>query len=199
MKDTAIKEIDKEVVKLKKLNAKRDKKSGFFKKKDDDKWLFDYKNILNNLISKYDTLDDICFNDIIFNSLSKDSSVLDVLRLISSNYLYFVDMTKKLDDTQSISTISDKFTEFKNAINNNRFTILNNIALLDDKQMKEIIVDKFNLEKIKLTTNLLEKESIDKTIGEIETIINYNNLVRANINLEDIKLYLEMEKICGRV
>ena len=199
MKDTAIKEIDKEVVKLKKLNAKRDKKSGFFKKKDDDKWLFDYKNILNNVISKYDTLDDICFNNIIFNSLSKDSSVLDVLRLISSNYLYFVDMTKKLDDTQSISTISDKFTEFKNAINNNRFTILNNIALLDDKQMKEIIVDKFNLEKIKLTTNLLEKESIDKTIGEIETIINYNNLVRANINLEDIKLYLEMEKICGRV
>ena len=195
-KGNALKEIMKEEGKLKKLNAKQNSKSlPFMKKKIDEKWLFDYKTVLGNIISKYDEFDAACFNDLVFNKLSKDSSVLEVFKVISSNYLYFVEKTKSLEDGSTISQISDKFEELKSDINNNQFTLINNLALLDEKQMKEIIADKYNLEGVKLTIDALQKDNVEKTMKDIKMLMDYEDVIASGINLDDIKLYLEWEKL----
>ncbi len=196
-KANALKEIIKEEAKLKKLNAKQDSKPllPFMKKKTDEKWLFDYKSVLDEVIKKYDEFDTACFNDLVFNVLSRDSSVLEVFKLISSNYLYFVEKTKALEDGSNISVISDKFEELKNDVNNRKFSLINNIALLDDKQMKEIIVDKYNLEGIKLTIEALQKENIERTMNDIKMLMNYEDVVASGINIDDIRLYLDAEKL----
>ena len=190
-KSNALKEIAKEEDKLVKLNAKRNKKGLFGKKKNDEKWLFEYKEVLNNIIKHYDEFDDACFNDLVFLKLSQDSTVLEVLKLISSNYLYFVAQAFKKDENANINDVTKQYEELRDYINNNSFMLLDNIALLDDKPMKQLISDKYNLGHIKLPTDALMDENIEKTIYDIELFIKYEDILASWINIDDVRLYLE--------
>ena len=195
-KGNALKEIVKEEAKLKKLNANREgKKVLFFKPKSDEKWLFEYNEALNGVISKYAEFDDACFNELVYTRLSKDSTVLDILKFVASNYLYFVGKTQELEDGQTINVISDNFDKLKIEVNNYEYSLINNIALLNERQIKEIIVNKYNLENVIITLEMLQKENVGKTISDIETLLNYENLVASGTNLDDVKLYLEAKKL----
>ena len=197
-KANALKEVAKEEGKLIKLNKKHNKKSLFGKKKNDEKWLFEYKEILNNIIKHYDEFDDACFNDLIYLKLSQDSTIIDVLKLISSNYLYFVAKTLEKEESIGIAEVTKMFEELKDYVNNNTFMLLNNVALLDEKQMKQLISDKYNLERVKLTTESLLDENIEKTMNDINQLINYEDIVSSGINVDDIKLYLEYTSLINK-
>ena len=194
-KANALKEISKEEAQLIKLNAKQNKKGLFGKKKNDEKWLFEYKNVLTSILEHYNEFDNACFNDLVYTRMTQDSSIIDVLRLIVSNYLYFVEMTFKLDENQSISDITDKFENLKDYVNNNSFVLLNNIALLDEKQMKQLIVDKYNLGQINLTIDNLVDDSLEKTIADIKLLIDYEDVVNSGISVDDVALQLEYNKL----
>ena len=62
---------------------------------------------MNRLIDKYNEFDSYIYDDLVCSKLSQDSSIIDVLRLVVSNYLYFVKMTLKLDEEQYINLIND--------------------------------------------------------------------------------------------
>ena len=194
-KSITLKQVFTEENKLKKLNANKNRKSLFRIKKNDDKYLFQYKEILNSIINKYDELDQACFNDLVYEKLNKDSTILEVLKLITSNYIYFVDRTLALDENQNINDINNAFEELKSFVNNNSFVLISNIALLDEKQMKQLIVDKYNLGNIKLTIDSLLDDNINRTIDDIKSIISYENIVNSGINLEDVSLYLDYNKL----
>ena len=121
--------------------------------------------------------------------------MLEILKFVSSNYLYFIDKTKELDDSQTINVLNEKFDNLKHEVNYYNYSLINNIALLNERQIKEIIVDKYNLEKITITLEMLQKENVAKTISDIESLINYDNLITSGIDLEDIQLYLEVKKL----
>lgn len=190
-----LKSIAKEEASLRKLNAKQNKKSIFFKKKNDEKWIFEYKNVITNISKLYDEFDNECFNDLVYKKLNQDSTILEILKLITSNYLYFVSKTYLLDDSQDISSINDKYNSLRDYVNNTKFTLLNNVALLDEKQMKQLIVDKYNLGHIKLTIDSLLSDNIDKTISDIKSLINYEDVINSGISINDISLYLEYSKL----
>ena len=192
---SAFKELNKLNNEIIKLNLSQNKKSLFGKKKNDEKWLFKYKEALSNIVTKYDEFEDVCFNDLIYEKLTQDSTIYDVLKLITSNYVYFVKKTLELDESQSISSINDTFNELANYINNNSFVLINSIALLDEKQMKELIVNKYNLENVTLTTETLLNDNIDKTISDIKTLINSENIKMSKINIDDVYLYMEYQKM----
>jgi hypothetical protein len=197
VKEAALKEIAKDEAKLKKLTASRDKKPLFgLKKKNDEQWLFEYKSVLNELIDKYDKFDDNRFNELVYNKLSKDSNVLDILKFVASHYLYFVTKTKELDESITIDDINGRFEELKNEIyNTNSYMLISNLVLLDEKQIKDIIVDRYNLEKISISREALEKDNIENTLKSIEALINYEYLVESGIDMKDVELYLEYEKL----
>ena len=194
-KSNALKQVFAEENKLKKLNAKKNKKPLFGIKKNDDKYLFQYKDILGNIISHYDELDQACFNDLVYEKLNKDSTIIDVLKLITSNYLYFVEKTLLLDENQNINDINNSFEELRHYVNNNNFVLINNVALLDEKQMKQLIVDKYNLGNIKLTIDSLVDDNVNRTISDIKSLINYENIVNSGLNLDDVSLYLDYNKL----
>ncbi len=194
-KANALKEITKEEAQLIKLNAKQNKKGLFGKKKNDEKWLFEYKNVLTSILEHYNEFDNACFNDLVYTRMTQDSSIIDVLRLIISNYLYFVEETFKLDENQDINDITEKFEKLKDYVNNNSFVLLNNVALLDEKQMKQLIVDKYNLGQINLTIDNLVDDNLEKTIADIKSLIDYENIISSGINVDDVALYLEYNKL----
>ena len=61
--------------------------------------------------------------------------------------------------------------------------------------MKELIVNKYQLENITLVIDNLLADNIDNTINDISILYDYENILASNIKIEDINLYLEYEKI----
>jgi len=194
-KSTILKKVNTDISKIEKLNSKKNKKPLFGKVKKDEKWLFDYKNILNEIINNYNEFDNACFEDLIYSKLSKDSSIIEVLELICSNYLYFVNKKYEQDENLDINLINSEHESLKSFIMNNNLYLLNNVALLDERQMKELIVNKYQLENIKLTIDSLLEDNLQNTIDDIKSLINYENITFSGLNLEDISLYLEYKKI----
>ena len=192
-----LKEINKEEVKLiKMVNKNTVKPKLFMKKKNDEKWIFEYKQLIDSLAFKYDNLDDSRFNQLVFDKLNKDSSVLDILKFIASHYLYFVNRTKELEDGSDIAEINKQYTELKNVVyNKNDYMLLSNLALLDERQIKQIIADKYNLENISISMDSLTSDNIEKTISDINLFINYEYFKETGLNTSDIDLYMEYSKI----
>ena len=197
VKNNALKEISKDQASLKKLVAKHNAKPFlFFKKKNDEKWLFDYNNVIESLASKYDLFDDNRFNELVYNKLSKDCNVYDILRFVASNYLYFVEQTKKALEIDDINVINDKFSALRDEIyNKDNYVLINNLALLDERQIKQIIVDKYNLENITISKEILEKDNLDKTLNDINSLIDYEYFKVSGLNVDDINLYMEYQKV----
>lgn len=191
-KNNALKKLMQDESKLRKFNIKQNRKS-IFGKKNNEKNVLLYNELVNNVTEDYNELLNSIIDDIVYNNLNKDSTILDALKLVCSNYLFFVNKTYEVDETQSINDIDSKFDELKKYVNNNKFYILNNVALLDEKQMKQLIVEKYNLNNIALTLDNLI--SLDSTISDISKLINYENIVKSGINIDDISLYLEYKKI----
>lgn len=194
-KSNLLKKISKEESKLIKLNTKQSKLIRKGKNKKNEKLLFEYKNILNSIFEYYKEYDNVCFDNLVYKKLSKDSTILENLKLICANYLFFVNTTNALEEGQDINTITQNYEELKKYINTNDFYLLNNIALLDEKQMKQLIVDKYNMERITITTDDLLLENLDNTINDIKNIIDNDNINSSGLDIDDINLYLEYKKI----
>ena len=195
----ALKEIAKDEATLKKLMAKHNAKPFlFFKKKNDEKWLFEYNNVIDSLATKYDALDDIRLNELILDRLPADTNVYEVFRFIVSNYLYFVTQTLAHEEGAEISAVNDKYTTLKDEVyGKDNYVLINNLPLLDERQIKEIIVDKYNLENITLSIEVLEEGNLEKTLNDINGLINYEYFTRSGIKVEDIDLYIEYQKMMG--
>ena len=174
--DSSLKELQKIEEKLVSLSGLEEKKSmiPFFKKKkvNDDKTLFEYKNTLNELIAKYNEF-----------------------KLISGNYLYFLNRVLENVDGISIDEVDNMFEELNKQIISNNFNLLDNTALLDEKQMKELIVDRYRLDNVNITTTDLEKENMDNTMEDIRNLLKYENIVRSGIKFEDVEFILECDKM----
>ena len=196
LKANAIKEIQQDENKIKKLNASRDKKPIlFFKKKSDEKWLFNYNETIKSLLDKFDKFDDICFNDTIYNKLSKDSSVDVIFDFITSNYLYFVYEYKKHDENIPLQDITLNFEELKDSLDYIDFSLLNHLALLDEKEIKFLIINKYNLNDFNLQPETLEPDHLDKVIDDIQELINYEYLSISDLDINDVRFYDELDKL----
>lgn len=66
---------------------------------------------------------------------------------------------------------------------------------IDEKQIKQIIADKYNLDNITLSMELLQVDNLERTIGDIKTLINYENLKISGINTNDVDLYIKYSKL----
>ena len=189
----AIKDIQKEEAKLKKLNTQ--KKFLFFASKNDEKRLFEYNECIKNLLEQFEKFDDICFNDTIYNKLSKDSRVDSIFDFITSNYLYFVYEYKKHDENIPLSDITNNFEELKDSLEYIDFSLLNHLALLDEKEIKLLIINKYNLNDFNLKPETLEPDNLEKVIDDIQELINYEYVSISDLDINDVKFYDELEKL----
>ena len=184
-----INKLEKEIIKLN--HNKNETKIGLFKsKKKDDKLLFKYNESLEKLSTNYDTYDEEIFNIRISNSLTLDTTILEVFKFITSNFLYFVFERKKEDDNLTINILNEEYIDLQNIINQDNFIFINHIALLDEQNLKMIIADKYKLENINLEITSLEEDNLESTIKEVDILYNYYNLGKANLNYTDILSYL---------
>ena len=193
VKVNALKEISKEEANLRKFNSKKNKKPLFGKAKKPEKKILEYNSMIKKIIEGYDALDASCFDNLIFQKLTNDSTILEALKLITSNYIFFITKTLELDGNQNVADINSKFEGLRSYVINNKFYLLNNLALLDEKQIKQMIVEKYNLNNISLTQDSLL--NFENTNNDVRLMLAYDNINNSGIKIDDISLYMEYEKI----
>ena len=188
-----LKEIDAKERTLYKMNDKVNRK-GIFKSKKSEVMTPELQAVLEELQALYKELDNIKFNNIIYEIMNVESSVSEALKIASSNYLYFVELYKKAYEGTAINEINNNFRDLERLMNSFSFSIINNIYLSEEKDIAEIISDRYNMLNMTISKEDLSPESLEGLIRNVGTFIFADNLQRVQINKEDIDFYMEMKR-----
>ena len=86
----------------------------------------------------------------------------------------------------------DDLREFMNYPYN---TILNNVKLLEERDIMLTIKDRYQLLKINITKEDLEQDNLDTAIVALEKIKMNENLLKNNINIDELESECEFGKI----
>ena len=194
-----IKEIEKEnqrqtrESKLVKLNAKING-TGLFKKPN-EKLNTEANNLILEIKQLYIELDRNKIKEKIFQEINENSTVFDALKLASSYYTYVYyciqDNIKEITEEE----IEQLIKELREFVNWPDYTILDNITLLNEKDVMVIIKDRYQLLKINITKEDLDKDNLNGVIDALEKIKMNQNLLKNNINIDELESECEFGKI----
>lgn len=190
------KEIDKKEKKRISLNGKINKKGLF--KKSNEKSIEQRNSIILELKQLYKDLDSnkVCHK--IITELNDNSTLKDALYLASSFYKYlFMCICENHKDMEEVEVnqLIDDLREFMNYPYN---TILNNVKLIEDRDIMITIKDRYQLLDINIQKEDLEEENLDGLIEIIQKIEIAHNIRRNKINLEEISCACEFKKILNK-
>ena len=187
------KEIQTRESKLVKLNAKING-TGLFKKPN-EKLNTEANNLILEIKQLYIELDRNKIKEKIFQEINENSTVFDALKLASSYYTYVYyciqDNIKEITE-EEIEQLIKELREFANWP---YYTILDNITLLNEKDVMVIIKDRYQLLKINITKEDLDKDNLDGVIDALEKIKMNQNLLKNNINIDELESECEFGKI----
>ena len=91
--------------------------------------------------------------------------------------------------------IEQLIKELREFVNWPDYTILDNITLLNEKDVMVIIKDRYQLLKINITKEDLDKDNLDGVIDALEKIKMNQNLLKNNINIDELESECEFGKI----
>lgn len=186
--DACCKEVISLEKKLKKLNS-----GGLFKKKSNKKTLFQINQVINELDLKYKELEETRFNDIILN-LPDDKTLYDALLIAISDYHYMVDVIKR--NNLNVDDVDKIILDIKKLIFYPHLTILNNTALVEEKDMAFLISDRYVLSSLNVDLNSLKDESsIDALLDECNKVLVLEKLNKMNLTIENIEFILAVKKL----
>ena len=121
--------------------------------------------------------------------------MLDALKLASSyyTYVYYCIQDNIKDITEE--EIEQLIKELREFVNWPYYTILDNITMLNEKDVLVIIKDRYQLLKINITKEDLEQDNLDTAIVALEKIKMNENLLKNNINIDELESECEVGKI----
>ena len=130
-------------------------------------------------------------NDKILKCLNDDSTLLDVLVLLSSNTAYLKWIIAKNNSDLSNDDIFKIIDDFFDYCYSNH-ELLKKITILSDVDIEDIIYDKYRLLNIKLDKEILNKDNIENLIAKLNTFRVINNVEMSNISFDEIKMMCEI-------
>ena len=128
-----------------------------------------------------------------FLNLDENSTLFDMFNLCLGSYNYLLKMFKSQDESLEIDAINLEIEKFTRFIRETRFTMINHIRFLDDKDLDYIIIDKYNLLGLNLNREDV-KNNLDNLLQNAMIILMYYP-ISEKINLDNINYLLEYEKI----
>lgn len=195
---TKLKEIEKQEKEREKINKQYDKilKPKLFSSKKKRNGIGNaLKNQINQIINQIsigkEELIECEMNDKILKCLNDDSTLLDVLVLLSSNTAYLKWIIAKNNSDLSNDDIFKIIDEFFDYCYSNH-ELLKKITILSDVDIEDIIYDKYRLLNIKLNKEMLNKDNIENLIAKLNTFRVINNVEMSNISFDEIKMMCEI-------
>ncbi len=193
-----LKEIKKVEKKIFGLNKKLKTTSVLFAKdKGNIKLLRD--NNIDVVYDLYRELDELSIKDIIYNYIDDDTSYADVLKIAALNFPYFVKTYKSIKDGVTADELIEKRNKLINFIFGSKQNIINNISITQNKNISQIIYDKYKLFNIVINEEKLNINDISNYIKDINNMILYVDLTKSNIRVSDIDFIINVDKLVENV
>ena len=183
-----LKEIDNLEKKLKKNG-----KPGLFSKKTVN--TTEINQTFTQLKEKYRDVSQNAIFSRITETINENSTILQVFICASCFYKFLVDeIIKNIKDITQ-AEIDNFIEEFRNNIDSPYFTILNNIKMLEEKDIALIIKDRYKLLNFNIEKSDLDEENLDSLLDKLEKIQIKNNVDKSGLTIQKIKSICEYDKI----
>lgn len=176
------KKISKLESKLFKLNKKEINSN---KKTKVSKYELDITNIIKEIRDIYLEIDQNMYKEVIKNNI-KDNSTVFKAYLLTLQYYSF--LKEFFDDDRKIN----EFSYFVLNPNNN---IINNLTILEEREIDTIIVDNYKLFNVNISKEALSKDNLDSLINDLEKIIINYRIKKLGIDVEELKNVKEIQLI----
>lgn len=184
-----IKEIKKIEDVLEELNGKKKLFSIFKKKK------IESDKLVEKLMILYTELDEIIFREQLMEHINEDSKMIDVLKLASSYFCYIAKVLKVTDATIADAEIYNFYVELNQFIVSYDHSLITNLSPFEKYDLAMIISDKYKLDNLKITIDMLSKENLDKVLLQTTKIVNYYSIKDLQIlKLSDLDDLFKIDK-----
>ena len=143
-----------------------------------------YMTIDNQIIETkalYDELEMDKFNEKLM-AFTDNNEIISLLKLANSYYIY----QDKVTENQEFDT-EEAIKEVNEFIMNPYNNLINNINIENNKDIKQIISDKYELSSINIPAETLEDvTTIEQVISDIDKMVYYNVISKSNLSVEEI-------------
>lgn len=190
----------KEIMKKEKkrilLNKKINKKSNT--KKRNNKNVEQRNNLIIELKQLYKDLDTYKIYNKVATKLSDESTIDDVLYVASSFYGYLFTCAYENNKEITEEEIDKIIEELKEFVKYPYKTIINNIKILDERNIELMIKDRYQLLNMNIKKEDLQQDNLDSLI-DIATRIEIMSYIKKNkVDLEQIENACEFKKILNK-
>ena len=189
------KKIDLNEKKLKKLN-KKSKTGGLFAKKNTASGLNTEQNtLILELKDLYRKLDLDKFYNKIYSEITDNSTIFELLELANSYYEYITSCIIKNDNTITQEQIDEKINRLNDFLKSPYNTIINNMTIMQEKDIETIIRDRYKLLNFSVEKEDLQIENVDSLITTLEEIEKSFNIENAGLDIENIEELVELKRL----
>ena len=179
---TRFKKISKLESKLFKLNKKEINSN---KKTKVSKYELDITNIIKEIRDIYLEIDQNMYKEVIKNNIKDNSTVFKAYLLTLQYYSFLKEFFN--DDS--------KINEFSYFVLNPNNNIINNLTMLEEREIDTIIVDNYKLFNVNISKEALSKDNLDSLINDLEKIIINYRIKKLGIDVEELKNVKEIQLI----
>ncbi len=180
------KEIHKKEKELFKLNKKANKNS---------ESKLNRNNCIVELYKLYRELDDLKINDTIYNEVSDDTSYYVLLSLVALDFNYFVKLLKEQKENITMEDIDNNLNKLFKFVYGNECNIVNNISISENKNIAQIISDRYRLININVNEEKISEETIDSYLKNLGNLILSYDITKNKINIEELDYIMYVDKM----
>ena len=170
----------------------------FFKKKLERK-IYEFPVTSNTQIKElqkmYLELDEEAVNLRIAEFVDDNCSIKYMFKIAVSFYSYAYKLIKEHYADDMEMDVSQELQVLLDFINQPYKVMLNNIKLVEEPEITSIIANRYKILNINIEKEHLEPENIESLIEDIGKIVNYHNINRSGLDLDDISFVEKMKPV----
>lgn len=151
--------------------------------------------IAKSLYDLYKTYEQGCFNEKVLSILNKSLTISDLLHLYYS-FDYFKKVAiKKYFEITSYSDITKYSEEFDLFAMNPTNIVIDGVLLFEENNLAKVIMNRYRLDNINLTEELLNPDDLELLIGKIDLLLRIKIIEESDSSVEKIWFITQVNKI----
>lgn len=173
----------------------------FFKKKFEKK-LYESPVTINSKIKElkqlYLELDEAAVNEKIAQYIDENCSIKYMFKIATSYYTYAYNLVKKHYEDNPDINIDEELQNLIDFINQPYKVMLNNIKLAEEPEIRSIISNRYKILNIALEKELLEEDTMEGLLADVGKIVDFYNIRKSGLNLEDIEFIEKVKPMINK-
>ncbi len=144
-------------------------------------------NIIDEIKKMYDEIDTSIFKIIVKTHIKENSTIFKSLLLIIQYYTVLADYFRDKNPQITYDELDMEIKKLYDFIMDPNNTMINNITVLDEKELSDIIVTNYKMLNVNIDKSSIDDASLDELIHKLDKIIINYQLNAFNISIKELQ------------